>query len=243
MRKLLIVGLLGLLAACQTVEIKEKEYKTAAALTELGSVGEAYSLFKLENDFKTRAFPKLENKIRVAVEIIPFTKKLSKAYTAKGVYNQSQGKMVYNDSLPLKPEIVTVNITDVAGLANELNADYNSDMNRSIQDTKDNRIVSGIAIVLSNEDIAKIKQADTYYLSNNQERKYLLQLYKQGKKSDVIDLTTSTVLGYRLSKFCWNVTERGKWYIADLVEDCSSCRGNTKSYVSEKKKEKNLFDM
>lgn len=243
MKKLLSVGVLGLLAACHTINIKQQEYKTTTAMTELGSVGEAKSFFKLENDYKTRTFPKLENKIRVAVEIVPFTKKLSKLYASKAAYNQNQFKMIYSDSLPVKPEIVTVNIMDVTGFVNELNEEYNSDVSRLIQDTKRNKLVSGIAVVLSKEDITKIRMADTYYLSNNLDKKYLLQLYKQGKKSEVIDVTTSTVLGYKLSKFCWNVTPRGKWYIADIVDESSSCKGNTKTSVSEKKKEKSLFDM
>lgn len=243
MKKLLLVGIIGLFIACQTVKIKEQEYKTTGAITEIGSIGEAKSLFKLQNDFKTRAFPILENKIRVAIEIVPFTKKLNKVYTSKAIYNQSQGKMIYSDSLPVKPEIVTVNIMDVTGFVNELNAEYNNDVYRLIQDTKRNKLVSGIAVALSKEDIAKIKLADTYYLSNNLDKKYLLQLYKQGKKSEVIDLTTSIVLGYKLSKSCWNVTERGKWYIADIVDESGSCKGNTKAFVSKKKKEKSLFDM
>lgn len=243
MKKLVVVGILGVLTACQTVKVKLQEYKTTEAITEIGSVGEAKSLFKLKNDFKTKAFPKLESKIRVAIEIVPFTKKLNEIYAVKAKYSQGQSKITYSDSLPVKPEIVTVNIMDVAGFVSQLNAEDNKEVYRFIYDTKKSKLISGISVVLPQEDITKIKQADTYYLSNNQDEKYIVQLYKQGKKTEKIDITQGTVVAYKLSNFCWNVTERGKWYIADIVEECSSCKGNTKAFVSKKKKEKSLFEM
>ena len=243
MKKLLVVAISILLGSCQTVKIKQEQYKKTEAILELGSVGESKSLLGLKNDFNTRTFPKLENKIRVSVESIPFTKALDKAYKAKSKYNQNQGKVVYNDSLPVKPEIVLISVMDVAGFVTELNSENNKEISQLVQNTKKMKVVSNIAVVITKDDLAKIKQVDTYYLINNLDKKYTLQLYKQGKKSDVIDITHGTTVAYKLGKFCWNVNERGKWYIADIVDECEGCKGNTQKFVSKKKKEKSLFDM
>ncbi len=104
-------------------------------------------------------------------------------------------------------------------------------------------IVSSIAVNLSTTDIAKIRLADSYYLTNVLDKKYTLTLFKQGKKVESIDLTSGTILGYRLSKFCWAETARGKWYIADMVANNSSCKGTTSTKAKNKKKEENLFKM
>ena len=235
--------LILLFTACQTIKIKNNNYKIAVTAPELGSVGEAKSAFNLKNDFSTRTFPKLENKIRVAIEIVPYNEKLNKIYVSKAKFNQNQAKVVYTDSLLTKPEIVTVQIVDVTGFVNELNADYNNEVFRAINDLQSLEIVSGIAINLSAADIAKIRIADTYYLTNMLDKKYTLILYKQGKKTESIDLTLGTIVGYRLSKFCWAETTQGKWYIADMVTINSSCKGTTSTKVKNKKKEDNLFKM
>lgn len=229
--------------SCQTTKIKNRTYKLSSADVELGNIGQSKSTFNLQNDFETRTIAKLENKIRVAIEILPFTRKLNKIYKGKAKFNQNQSKLTYIDSLPTKPELVIIHLLDVTGFLNELNADYNKEVVTFLKDTKNTEIVSNIAVVLSNEIIVKIRQADTYYLINNQDRKYVIALYKQGKKIETIDVDAEAVLGYRLSAFCWSVTERGNWYIADMVEAKNRCMGNTKSKIHEKEKMKNLYKM
>lgn len=235
--------LLLIFSACQTTKIKKNNYKVSVTAPELGSLGQAKSSITLQNDFNTRTFPKLENKIRVAVEVIPYNKKLNKIYTNKAKFNQNQAKVIYSDSLPTKPEIVTIQILDVTGFVNELNADYNEEVFRVMKDLQNLEIVSSIAVNLSSTDIAKIRLADAYYLTNVLDKKYTLTLLKQGKKVESIDLTLGTILGYRLSKLCWAETTRGKWYIADMITTNSSCKGTTSTKAKNKKKEENLFKM
>lgn len=230
-------------SACQSTLIKNDRYKVSHSTTELGSIGQSKSLFNLQNDFDARTLPKLENKIRVEVELIPFNQKLNKIYITKAKFNQNQSKVIYIDSLPSKPELVTIRLLDVTGFVRELNGDYNNDVFRLLNDTQKSKIISSIAVSLPTEDIAKIRMADSYYLTNSQDSKYSLSLYKLGKKIETIDLNSGTVVAYRLSRFCWGVTERGKWYIADMTEGTSRCKGNTESRINEKKKSKSLYRM
>ena len=124
-----------------------------------------------------------------------------------------------------------------------LQADYNNDAFRLLNDTQNSKIISSIVICLPTEDIAKIRLADSYYLTNSLDAKYNLSLYKLGKKTEMLDLNSGTVVAYRLSRFCWGSTERGKWYIADITEGNTPCKGNTESRINEKKKSKNLYRM
>jgi hypothetical protein len=177
----------------------------------------------------------------VAVEIIPYTKKLNKVFTAKSQFNQNQEKVVYIDSLPTKPEIVTISILDTNGFVNELNTDYNKNVYRIINDLEDLSLVSSIAINLSTADIAKIRAADAFYLTNSLEKKYTIALFKQGKKTESIELSSGTIVGYKLSKFCWSENGKGKWYIADIVANNASCKGKTATKIKNKKREESLF--
>jgi hypothetical protein len=230
-------------AACQSTLIKKERYKVSPAVTELGSIGQATSLFNLQNEYEVRTLPTLENNIRVAIEILPFTKRLNKLYLSKEKYNQNLSKLIYIDSLPYKPEFVTIQLLDVTGFVNELNANYNTSVLRLLKDTPNSKVVSAVAISVSNEDIAKLRQADTYYLTNSLEKKYTLSLYKSGKKIETIHLHPETIIAYQLSTFCWASTERGKWYVADIIEGSNNCKGNTTSKISEKKKSKSLYSM
>eukprot|EP00388_Colpodella_angusta_P007579 GDKJ01021326.1.p2 GENE.GDKJ01021326.1~~GDKJ01021326.1.p2 ORF type:complete len:243 (-),score=-5.03 GDKJ01021326.1:1287-2015(-) len=242
MKYSLIVVFFLLLISCNSVKIKENEYKVTSSSTEIGSIGQSRSS-SLNNEFTTHAFPQLENKIRVNVHVIPFTKKANKLYLKKGKYNQNQSEIVYVDSLKTKPELVEITILDIEGYVKEVNSNTNRNIISYLKDTKKAKIVSSIITTLSADNIAKIRQADTYYLVNSQENKYTLALYNTNKKAETIDLQSGVVLGYKLVSCCWSITDRGKWYLADLVEENTSCHGTTTPRVKDKKTTKSLYKM
>lgn len=237
---LLIVLLLTV--SCKTVSVKDEKYKTSEDSPELGHIGQATSRLNTNNTFSTSAIPILENRIRLHVEILPFTKELNAVYKSKGRNNQTLAKMNYNDSLATKPEFVKISILDLSALSNEINSQYNKNIFTYLQDTKKAVLVTGIATVLPKEDLNKLRQADTYYITNTQEKKYTVTLYKQGKKTEYIDLQDGIQLAYTLSSFCWAVNDKAQWYVGDIVPDSRGCKGNTSRRIKEKKRE-NLFNM
>ncbi|MFY0482520.1 hypothetical protein ACI6PS_07925 [Flavobacterium sp. PLA-1-15] len=241
MKNSLFLMLLLVFSACQTTKIKNHNFKISTTAVELGSIGESTSLLSLQNDFKTKALPKLENEIRLSIDIIPFNKRLAKMYNSKLEFNQSQPDINYVDSLSVKPELAILRILDITGFVSELNAVYNKDIRELLFNTRNLQVVSSIAIALSNEDLVKIRQADSYYLNNAQQKFYTLSLYKQGKKIEVLNIASAEVLGYGLGKFCWSEIKR-KWRIEDIVDKNDSCNGNTTSRPSSKK-EKNIFKL
>lgn len=242
MKKYILLVLIAGLTSCQTINIKDKTYKVSNATTEIASIGLSKSLY-LKNDFSIHALPVLENKIRVDISILPFNKKLNKFYLQKAKYNQNQAKIQYIDSLDTKPEMVTLSIMDMSGYINEINSDNNKEVLTYLKDTKKAKLITGIATTLSNENIAKLKQADTYYLTNTQDRKYTLVLYKANKKTETIDLQSGVVIAYELGKCCWAINKKHNWYLADIVKDCKSCKGNTYSKIKEDKQNESLFRM
>lgn len=242
MKKYLLWLVIISITACQTTKIKQRTYKVSNATTEIGSIGQSKSLY-VKNDFNTHAFPILDNKIRVDVAVLPFNKKLNKFYLQKAKYNQSQAKINYIDSLETKPEMVTISVLDVSGYIAEINSEANKSIVTYLKDTKKAKIVTSIATTLSSENVSKIRQADTYYLLNNQDKKYTLVLYKANKKVETIDLQSGVTLAYELSKCCWGVNKKGNWYLSDIIKECKSCKGDTHSKVDDEKAFKSLYNM
>jgi hypothetical protein len=245
MRNSFFILLLVFLSACQSTKIKNNTYKVSDTGPELGSIGQSKLGYKANNEFEVKTLPKLENTIRVAIEIVPFNRKMYKIYSAKAKYNQDQLKVTYVDSLPKKPELATIKVLDVVQFVNELNADYNAAVFKFISNTKKSKVVTNLVFCFSPEEIYKIKQADAFYLTSYQDSKYAISLYKLGKKTDTLFLNSLNVVAYRLSTFCWGETERGQWYIADMIEGGNNCKGKTKNKIEDKKKSKSksLFAM
>lgn len=245
MRNSFFILLLVFLSACQTTKIKNNTYKVSDTAPELGSIGQSKMGYKANNEFEVKTLLKLENNIRVAIEIVPFNRKMYKIYSAKAKYNQDHVKVAYVDSLPKKPELATIKLLDVVQFVNELNADYNAAVYKFISNTQNSEVVTNLVFCFSPEEIHKIKQADAFYLTNYQDSKYAISLYKLGKKTDTLFLNSLNVVAYRLSTFCWGETDRGQSYIADMIEGSNDCNGNTKLKIEDKKKSKSksLFDM
>lgn len=241
LKKIVVLAIL-ICSACQTTKIKDKEYKVTSSIVELGSIGVSKTSYD-QNTFETKALPKLENNIRVEIGVVPYNKKLNQIYKSKAKYNQNQTKVAFIDSLPVKPELVTIQILDVAGLVHEINADYNADILKLLIDTQNSKIISSLAVSLSTDEITKIRQADAFYLSNTQYKKYVIVLFKAGKKVDTIDINPETIVAYQVSSFCWSNSDRGNWYVADIVNVHNRCSGVTKPKITKNKKSENLFDL
>ena len=242
MKQAIVIALFGLFMSCQTVKVKNNTYRTTESTVELGAIGESNSFLKLSNDFEILSYPKLSDKIKVHVEVLPFTKKVSKLYKNKAKYNQKQTKIAYSDSLLVKPEVVRIEIVDVVSLIKEINAEQNKNTFNYIDKSKRTSIINDVLITLPSSDIEKIRQADAYYLVQNGTSKYGIALYKEGKKTTTLDVQTSSVLGYQVAKFCWSEDSRGKWKIGDIIKEGSSCKGDTYRMIKPKK-EKSLYKM
>lgn len=241
LKKIVVLAVL-ICTACQTTKIKNEDYKFSTSVVELGSIGESRLMYN-QNIFETKALPKLQNNIRVEIGVVPYNRKLNEIYKSKAKYNQNQTKVAFIDSLPIKPELVTIKILDVAGLVQEINSDYNVEILKLLVNTQTSKIISSLAVSLSTDEIAKIRQSDAFYLANNQNKKYTIALFKSGKKIDNIDINPESIVAYRVSSFCWAASERGKWYVADIVNEHNSCKGITEKRITQKKKNKSLFDM
>jgi hypothetical protein len=241
MKKIILFLLTLSIFSCQSVKINGRNYKYSSSTTELGSVGQSKTVF-VKNLFYTHAFPKLENKIRVDVKFVPFKKKTFKIYNQKLSPDQ-QPQVQFMDSLKIKPTFVTIDILDISGYINEVNSPTNKEAVNYLKNSNKTKIVTSISVMLSIENSAKIKQADAYYLTNSQDNKYQITLYKSNKKVEVLDIASNTIFAYELSKCCWVLDDKANWTLADIIKENTSCTGNTSQKVTKNQETKNLFKM
>ncbi len=243
MKNYFLLCLFITLTSCQSIKLNQSCYiLSGTSVTDLGSIGQAQKRV-CKRTFDTKSFPKLENKIRVNVVTVPFDKKTERIYNHQTGLNYFFKRLFKKDSLTSTNQYAVISILDVEGFVNELNAPYNNEVVTLLKNTKKSSIVTSVGIVISAEISSKIKQADTYYLLNNLDNKYTLALYKEGKKTEIIEVFSEKVLGYQLGKFCWAMNTKNQWYVADVVRKCKSCKGNTYAKIKKKKKTKSLFDM
>lgn len=242
MFRILLPLLLMVLAGCQSTHIKDRVYKISASHVELGAVGYAYSPDNLRHKFDIKAIPVLENKVRLEVQLLPFTAEINSIYLARMKEKGLEPAIKYSDSLPKKPVYVTVSLLDAATFTAALNSPVNKELYQYLVQTKNTSMITGLALAPQESLIEKINTADTFYLVYNQDGKYAVACYRDGKRTGIIDLGASEVLAYTTGRFCWFEDERGRWKIGDIVKSTDVCRGKMKPEVKDKE-EVNLFKL
>lgn len=242
MKRIILLVLFSISFSCNSVKVKDTNYKTSSSTIELLSIGRNTSFINFKNNFQGIGFPEIQKKLKLSVEIIPYNKETSKIYSSKKEFNQDLKPLVYTDSLDIKPELVLIEIADKTTLLKELNTDYNKSLSTLIQKTKKTSIVLGIMVHLENEQIEKIKRSENYYLIQTDLAKFEIALYSGNKKTESIYIAPQNIIGYKTSRFCWMKNDRGKWIIGDFSSKNNSCDGDTYSKVKPKK-EKSLYKM
>lgn len=242
MKKSLLVVITIVLACCQSTHIQDRLYKVSDSNVELGAVGYAYSPDNLRHRFDIKSIPVLDTKVRIAIQVLPFTQDINKIYLTKMKAKGEEPVFKYTDSIPQKPSYVTLSLLDIGTYVSALNGDSNKELYQYLVKTENTSVVTGLAIVPDASLIAKLKAADAYYLVYNRDRKYNLSCYKEGKRTEDIDLSKFETLAYATGHLCWFEDERGRWKVGDVVKSTESCRGRMKSEVKDKE-DINLFKM
>lgn len=231
-----------ILFSCNTVKVKNDSYKITNETVDFLAIGESTTSLNQQNHFESFGFPKLEDKIKLYAEVLPYTKALNKIYVSKKEFYQNQSKSTYADSLEVKPEVLHISIADKVALVTAINSQNNIFLREFIQTTEKASIITDFVLNANKLTLEKIKQADSYYLVQTNDAKYEIALYLNNKKSETLTISSKDVLAYQTNDFCWMENAKGKWIIGDLVDEGTSCNGKTYKKVQHKK-EKSLYRM
>ena len=222
------------LYSCKVLNKKDNVYKTPYSTTEIGSIGLSKSTF-FKDEFITHSIPLLEEKIRVNVTFTSLKSKHFSLFGKKSKINQTTKTPSQDtDSIESNPQIVKISLLDISGFLKEIQSPYNENVLSYLENIEKAKLVSSILLYVSHEDLIKLKTADSFYLVNNQTSKYSLVLFKEGKKTDFVNLNPNKIIGYDLSTFCWAENKKGDWYLAEILDDSQSCKGKTYNKVKKK---------
>jgi hypothetical protein len=125
MKYIFYTALTFIFLSCKTVKINDNNFLISNSKVDLLSLGEQKSFFDLKHHFNILGYPKLDEKIKLDLTILPYNKSLAKAYQNKMKHDQSIVPLLYNDSLPIKPELIKINVVDIVQTVTELNQDHN----------------------------------------------------------------------------------------------------------------------
>ncbi len=225
---------------CKTSSIFQESQTNTVQQVPLGSVGLEKD-FILQQDFNNTAIPKYAEPIKLSVFIKPFTKQIHKSFLKAKVSQSANIHVNYIDSLEVKPKFVQFKIADKVTLIKALNTNTNRGVKDYLSHNKTAHVVSSISIAFSKQDLGLIQQANAIFLVENGIKNYALQLYKEGKKTELIQFSKGVVFAYKTSNCCWQETSRHQINIVDLVSEYSSCPNKTYRNSERAKKEIKLF--
>ncbi len=239
MRKLSILLALILLISCKTVQVNQLSQKTTKTVVELGTIGTETK--KIEATiFQPNAVPVYKKKLRVAKSMIPFTDDTFNAYAEAAQQQNQDIKITYIDSVANKPGYAYLQLLDKVCLLSELNADHNKPVNDFLQNSKKSRIVTSISAYFDTVDLNSVGQAEEIYLVNNKPQKYSLELVKNGKPFNTIDISRAVPFTYTTASLCWK-KEGSVVSIANIIEGNQTCAKDTYKNVARLHKKVNYF--
>lgn len=227
------------LVSCKTVTIHKHTQQRATTAVELLTIGVQDSNIQTTS-FETAIIPQLNEKVRVRALMLPFNKSTNKAYLVAAASQGEKNIVNYIDSLPVKPNYLTLNVIDKVTFLNELNSDYNNAEVHYLKTMDNAKLVTTVSLVFDTQTMIEISKADEIYISNKKLKKYQLELYKNKQFLKEIELTTATVFAYKLSAFCWGKNSKNKTAILNIIDANSKCIKPTYSDF-QKSKEKNIF--
>ena len=225
-KMLYIFALLGLFYSCGVLP-EQNSYETTSNEVELGVLGDKKkSIYK--TSFETSGIPEYLEFIKVSIEEKSFTKSIFKAYEKATKGKKKSQKVVYIDSIEIKPKFFDLSIDDKALIVESLNNYDNLGVRNYIKNIPTTKIVSALRIIANNDVKEQLKRSDALYFRTNQQKQQRIYLFKNGKQTGILDLSNTTIFGIKLASFCWEITEDEKIKIATIVSDGENCTTGSK---------------
>ncbi|MEM6684476.1 MAG: hypothetical protein AAF617_01675, partial [Bacteroidota bacterium] len=224
-RILILIFLSSLMFGCTTISVHQKTQKVTETTVELGSIGLSNEHI-ISNSFETIAIPIFENSLKLNVQSVPFAKHSFKAF-AKSNEHIKKVALNFSDSLQVKPEYVVLEFVDRIPMIAALNSAENVGVRSYLETKEEARIVTGISIAFSKQQIDVLKKAEEVFLIQSSSKKFDLQLVNTKGTSQTMLLSSGVVFAYQTAGFCWKENTKHKLVIADIVSNSDGCPPNT----------------
>ncbi|AXG69210.1 hypothetical protein KORDIASMS9_01430 [Kordia sp. SMS9] len=242
MRNFFIGILLSItVVSCTTISVHQTTQKLTETNVELGSIGLSNETV-ISNSYKSIAIPVFEEKIKLSVQPVAFSKQTFKAF-AKANEQTKKVALAYTDSLNVKPEYVLLQFVDRVAITSALNDAKNTGLRSYLETKEDAQMVTSVAVGFSTEDINLLKKAEEVFLVQSASKKFSLQLVFLDGKKQVLVVSKGVVFAYETANFCWKENNKHKLVIADIVSDSEGCPPNTHRKAHKAVQKDNYFKL
>ncbi|MBC9794705.1 hypothetical protein [Sinomicrobium weinanense] len=231
--------LIVLLTGCKSVSVNNQFQRTTTEPLELGVIG-LHEDYYPNDRFSTTTVPELQHKIRVKAIKNTFNKKKFNAYLKASPENRMQ--LQYIDSLPDKPEYISLQLIDNVTHVEELNKDKN--LVDYLKSQTDAYMVTSVAAVLQGMQLQSVTMAESVFLVYDKDlKKYALEINNRDRTTSRIRMEDMEVFAYGLSFFCWGENKRHRVVIRNIIEENHPCPEDTRKRASKVKKKVNYFKL
>ncbi|WP_456442536.1 hypothetical protein [Psychroserpens sp.] len=223
--------------SCKSISVQSKQYLQTSQNITLGSIGIDEN-FILERTYSNVGIPKYFKPVKV--NIIPNSFNNS-AYTAFNKAKSFQNKTIkisFHDSLKVKPNFISIDISDRITLINLLNHKENLEVKNFLLNDNDAHIVAGISIVFDKTNQLALINAEEIYIEQSGVENVALKLYNESRLDKTINFNEGVVFSYRAASVCWKENSKYQLEIVDLVEGDNGCPSQT--YKSSKRAKKDI---
>lgn len=224
-----------LIMSCNTISVNQQAQMLTKDPVELGAIGLSNGTV-LASNFQNVAIPNFSKNLKLKVVPVSFSKSSFKVYEkANKMYTKE--KLIFSDTLKVKPEYVVLQFVDRVEITSELNNSKNIGVRSYLETKQIAQMVTTVSIAFSADQLNILKNADEVFLAQSSSKKFSLELKSSDGEKQNLAFSDGVVFAYQTSSFCWKENSRHKLMIADIVSDSEGCPPNTyrKSHKAVKK--------
>ncbi|GAB1856641.1 hypothetical protein MHTCC0001_14760 [Flavobacteriaceae bacterium MHTCC 0001] len=242
MQRFFILIVTTVLFSCKPSSFFEASSTKTANQVILGSIGSEKD-FLLQKHFNSSALPSYRKPIRVQAVKKQFNKQTYKAYQDAATLQSAKIPVTYIDSLPNKPKYLQLQIADKVTLIEALNSEENSGVQEYLDHNAHAQVLTRISIVLKEEDMQGMIDADAIFLTEKRSKNYVLEVHKAEGAIATIRLNQGIIFQYQVSNCCWQENARHDIEVADLVGTYTQCPKSTYRSSQRAKKRANHYKL
>lgn len=229
-----------LFTSCKPVNFTKVSHQPTTQQISLGTIGLAKD-FILQSAYNNAAIPNYSKPIKLALTVEYFNKQSYKFFEKAKALQSANISIHYVDSVAEKPKYIKLKIADKVVLIDALNSTDNTTVKNYLKHNVSANVLTEISMALNSEDLKKVIDSDAMFLVEKTPKTYVLQLYKNGAKTEALHFNQGVVFAYKGSNCCWKENKRHRIDITDLVTQFNNCPNKT--YRSAHRAEKNISSL
>lgn len=164
----------------------------------------------------------LKKPLPIKVVELPFNKGSYGKYRNYLKHARKANTVPYNDSLPISPKYVRLQLVDLVGITQILNAQENKALCDYIVQDSDHALVSGIDFTATDENLRAFLNATHVFLDQDDLGKFYFSLILENKEQYSY-FEELQIFGSETLSFCWAEDHRLQKQVVHLVEYGKRC--------------------